>query len=76
MAADRTETNNLTEQFPEKVRELHQLYLEWAGKTDVENWADLKVNLIPFEDNPLTRFDEELQDYFRVMTEMKVPPFN
>ena len=41
METDRTECNDLVEQFPERVVELSDLYQEWADRCFIEPWSDI-----------------------------------
>jgi arylsulfatase A-like enzyme len=38
LEADRTELNNLAEQYPEKVEQLKALYESWAARCGVQPW--------------------------------------
>ncbi len=40
--ADRSETNNLANRYPQKVKELEKEYLEWAAKVGVLDWNTIK----------------------------------
>lgn len=42
LAADRTETHDLAGAHPEKVQQLAALYEQWAQRTNVVAWQDLK----------------------------------
>ena len=61
LSTDRTETRNLADQFPEKVRQLEALYRQWAKKSNVQPWGKLSINIIPPESNPLVRSEEEMK---------------
>ena len=39
ISEDRTELNNVAGQFPEKVRELNDLYQQWAAGAGVVDWS-------------------------------------
>ena len=41
METDRTECNDLAEQFPERVVELSDLYQEWADRCFIEPWSEI-----------------------------------
>ncbi|MEW5976210.1 MAG: arylsulfatase [Acidobacteriota bacterium] len=41
LAADRTETNNLADRMPEKVKQLSDLWQEWADRVGVVPWEHL-----------------------------------
>ncbi len=41
ISKDRTETNDLAKQMPEKVRELDALWQQWANEVGVISWAEL-----------------------------------
>jgi arylsulfatase len=40
---DRSETNNLTEKMPEKVKELEDLWKDWANKSYVLPWKTIRA---------------------------------
>jgi arylsulfatase len=58
---DRTETNDLAANFPNKVMEMQELYHQWAKRSNVLEWEELSINIIPPENNPLIRSDEEMK---------------
>jgi len=39
---DRTELNNIIEKYPEKAKELENLYQKWADNAGVKPWAEIK----------------------------------
>ena len=39
---DRTEMHNLALQFPDKVKEMGEMYDEWAMKTRVLPWSEVQ----------------------------------
>ena len=41
METDRTECNDLSEDFPDTVEELSALYREWANRCYVESWSEI-----------------------------------
>ena len=41
METDRTEMHDLAQQYPEKVKELGEMYNEWAAATKVLPWAEI-----------------------------------
>lgn len=43
LEADRSETNNLVEQMPDKVRELEDLWMLWARKVGAIRWDDKEL---------------------------------
>jgi len=42
LETDRTEQNNLAAQFPDKVKELQQLYSDWEQRSNVLPWDEVK----------------------------------
>jgi arylsulfatase A-like enzyme len=42
LKSDRTETNNLAQKYPERVKQLEKKYLEWAAKVGVQDWNKIK----------------------------------
>jgi arylsulfatase len=44
MAADRTETNNLAQQDPQRVTKLADQWQAWADRVGVRNWSDLSAD--------------------------------
>ena len=75
MKGDRTETSNLAKQHPEIIERLREKYDQWAAASDVEDWARMKINVIAPKKSPLRRTDAEMEQYERVMRELKLPPF-
>ena len=69
MAADRTETEDLSKRHPQVVASLSKEYDHWARRCDVVPWDDLDVPFIPPSDNPLTRTEAELEVYFQALRE-------
>ena len=55
MEKDRTETNDLSIQYPEKVEALENAYNEWAEKSDVIPWEEMEINIIATGKSPLAR---------------------
>ncbi|WP_183556778.1 arylsulfatase [Mucilaginibacter sp. SP1R1] len=43
LEADRSETNNLAAQYPDKVKGLEKEYLQWAAKVGVVDWNTIKT---------------------------------
>ena len=41
METDRTERNDLSAKFPERVKELGDLYQDWADRCFVESWSEI-----------------------------------
>jgi len=68
--SDRTETQNLAEQFPEKVEHLKELYELWANESNVLPWKELSINIIPPESNPLVRSEEEMKEVKAILVEL------
>lgn len=60
LEADRTELNNLAGQYPDKVKELKELYNNWAETCNVVPWAEMEIQKIPTGKNPLLRADSLL----------------
>ena len=42
LKTDRSETRNLADRYPQKVKELEEEYLEWAAKVGVVDWNTIK----------------------------------
>ncbi|KIO78596.1 sulfatase [Pedobacter lusitanus] len=42
LKTDRTETHDLAEDYPEKVKQLEKKYLAWAAKVGVRDWNKIK----------------------------------
>ena len=42
MKKDRTETNNLAKDYPEIVKELSELYNQWADRCNVKPWDEVQ----------------------------------
>jgi arylsulfatase len=47
MDTDRTETNNLARQEPERVRDLAEAYERWAARVGVEPWEKMRTRVPP-----------------------------
>lgn len=69
LANDRTEMKNLAHSSPKKLKELQKLYNQWAKENWVEDWAKISATLngtqagtvvLPDENNPLRRTQEEV----------------
>ncbi len=69
ISKDRTETQNLASQHPEKVKELSGLYDQWAANSDVIPREQLNIPEIPPSDNPLVRSKKEIEAYLKVANE-------
>jgi arylsulfatase len=52
---DRTELSNLAGDYPQKVKQLANMYEEWAAKSNVLPWDEIEVSKIPTGLNPLLR---------------------
>ena len=60
METDRTELNDLSAEYPEKVLVLEDLYNEWAEKCNVLPWSEMEIQKIPTGKNPVMRPDSLL----------------
>ena len=61
LEADRTELNNLAGEYPDKVKELEDLYAAWAERCEVLPWSEMEIQKIPTGKNPLLRADSLLR---------------
>ena len=52
---DRTELSNLAGDYPQKVKQLANMYEKWAAKSNVLPWDEIEVSKIPTGLNPLLR---------------------
>jgi arylsulfatase A-like enzyme len=57
LEADRTELNNLAGEHPDQVKELEELYNDWAERCNVIPWSEMEIQKIPTGKNPLLRTD-------------------
>ena len=62
MENDRTELNDLSAAYPEKVMALEDLYNNWAEKCNVLPWSEMKIQKIPTGKNPVMRPDSLLNN--------------
>ncbi|HBO45568.1 MAG TPA: arylsulfatase [Planctomycetaceae bacterium] len=61
--ADRTETRDVSKQHPEIVARLSVLYDNWARRTEVLPWEEVKIPWIAPESNPQIRSTSEIEAY-------------
>ncbi|MCK4746437.1 MAG: sulfatase-like hydrolase/transferase, partial [Bacteroidales bacterium] len=60
MERDRTELNDLSDEYPEKVLVLEDLFNAWAEKCNVLPWSEMEIQKIPTGKNPVMRPDSLL----------------
>lgn len=69
MAKDRTETNDLAELYPKKVKALEKVYNDWASESNVIPWKDMRINVVAGKDSPLARPREEADKAYKAVQE-------
>ena len=69
MANDRTETNDLAEAYPEKVKDLELIYNKWAANSNVIPWEEMNINVIAGKESPLARPREEADKAYNEVQE-------
>ena len=59
MDTDRTETNDLAANHPEKVTAMEQVYNQWAANSNVLPWEEMEISIIPAGKSSYSRTLEE-----------------
>lgn len=73
---DRTETNDLSSQEPQRVKQLARAYNTWAKASNVEPWKNMSINVIAGKKSPLARprkeADKAYEDVQKKLKELKL----